>query len=460
MNAKQHSPGITEHLIGEVRQLAGAALPDDALEAARNSVMDWLGVTIAGADDAMVHSLIAAAREQGGSAQASVIWHGEQTSAAFAALINGSASDSLDFADSNQNMRGHSTPAVVATALAMAESRKLSGLQFLRGVIAGVEAECRVGLLVQKGLKPGFHPTGNIAPFGAAAAAAWLRDLPAEQWPHALGVVATQASGLHNSGGTMSKPFHSGKAAMNGVLSASLAAHGFTGRPNAIEASEGFLSTHSDSVGEELMRAADGRYLILDTTFKSHAACGLTHDTIDNILQAKREHSLSTDMISHIDIDVPVLHLRVCNIQQPASGLQAKFSLRVVAAMALLGEDTTDINAYTAALAARPDLVALRERITVNGRSELSSASLANIELADGRRISVSSDARKPVRDQALKGEAVSKKFLLLATPVLGRQAAESLHRLLATLQHLESIKPLVDGAAKRPAAIAPRLKG
>ena len=412
--------------------------------------MDWMGVTIAGADDALVRTLIAAAREQGGDPQASVIWHGERTSAALAALINGSASDSLDFADSNQNMRGHSTPAVVATALAMAESRKLTGLQFLRGVIAGVEAECRVGLLVQKGLKPGFHPTGNIAPFGATAAAAWLRELPLDRWPHALGVVATQASGLHNSGGTMSKPFHSGKAAMNGVLSASLAAHGFSARADAIEASEGFLSTHSDSVGEELMRSADGRYLILDTTFKTHAACGLTHDTIDNILQAKREHEVSAEKIRHIDIDVPVLHLRVCNIRAPATGLQAKFSLRAVAAMALLGDDTTDINAYTGALAARADLVALRDRITVNGREELKSASVANIELTDGRRICVRSDARKPTRDQALKREGVSRKFLLLVAPVLGAQATESLHRDITRLHELNSVMPLIDGAAKR----------
>ena len=455
MSGKETSQGITTHLIGQVHALAAANLPDDALEAARNSMMDWMGVTIAGADDAMVHSLIAAAREQGGTPQASVIWHGERTSASLAALVNGSASDSLDFADSNQNMRGHSTPAVVATALAMAESRRQSGLQFLRGVIAGVETECRVGLLVQKGLKPGFHPTGNIAPFGAAAAAAWLRDLPADRWPHALGVVATQASGLHNSGGTMSKPFHSGKAAMNGVLSASLAAHGFTGRANAIEASEGFLSTHSDSVGDELMRAADGRYLILDTTFKTHAACGLTHDTIDNILQAKREHGLSADSIRHIDIDVPVLHLRVCNIQEPVTGLQAKFSLRAVAAMALLGDDTTDIHAYTAGLAARPDLVALRDRTQVNGREELKAACVANIELADGRRISVRSDGRTPSRDQALKRTAVSRKFLQLVTPVLGSEAAARLHRDIIGLHTLDSVKPLIDGAARRATAAA-----
>ena len=125
MTSNATPPGITDHIISEARQLAGAELPVNALEAAENSVMDWLGVTIAGADDAMVHSLIASAREQGGHDQATVLWHGVRTSAALAALVNGSASDSLDFADSNPNMRGHSTAAVVAAALSMAEAHGL-----------------------------------------------------------------------------------------------------------------------------------------------------------------------------------------------------------------------------------------------------------------------------------------------------------------------------------------------
>lgn len=447
------STGITTHLIQQVRALAGASLTADIVQAAKNSVMDWLGVTIAGADDAMVHSLIAAAREQGGTPQATVIWHGERTSAAFAALINGSASDSLDFADSNPNMRGHSTPGVVATAFAMAESRNLSGMAFLRGVIAGVEMETRIGRLVHAGLKPGYHPTANIAPFGTAACAAWLRDLPLEQWTHALAVVATQATGLHNSGGTMSKPFHSGKAAMNGILSASLAAHGFTGNPLAIEASEGFLSTRSDSVGLDFMHAADGHYLITETTFKTHAACGMTHDTIDNLLQMKAENGVNVADIRKIDIDVPKVHLRVCNIQNPATGLQAKFSIRAVAAMTLIGDDTTDIATYTDALAARPDLVALRDRVTVTGRDELKTATITTLTLKDGQKLSLRSDARKPSRDPAESRDKVARKFMLLASPVIGSPAAQALRDAIARLDTLDSVMPLIRGALRTGAS-------
>jgi 2-methylcitrate dehydratase PrpD len=443
------STGITTHLIEQVRALAGASLPADIIQAAKNSVMDWLGVTIASADDAMVHSLIAAAREQGGTPQATVIWHGERTSAAFAALINGSASDSLDFADSNQNMRGHSTPGVVATAFAMAESRNLPGMAFLRGVIAGVEAETRIGRLVHAGLKPGYHPTANIAPFGTTACAAWLRDLPLEQWTHALAVVATQATGLHNSGGTMSKPFHSGKAAMNGILSASLAAHGFTGNPLAIEASEGFLSTRTDTVGEEFMRAADGHYLITETTFKTHAACGMTHDTIDNLLQLQREYALEATAIDRVDIEVPRVHLRVCNIQNPTTGLQVKFSLRAVAALTLLRGDTTDIGTYTDALAARPDLVAMRDRVTVTARDELKTATITTLTLKDGQKLSLRSDARKPSRDPVESREKVVRKFMMLTTPVIGQSSAQGLLDAINRLDSLESVAPLIRGAQR-----------
>ena len=103
------TPGLTEQIVSEVRALSSARLPDAVLQAARNCVLDWFAVTVAGADEPLVHSLTATAREQGGRASASIVWHGELTSEAFAALINGSAADALDFADSNPAMRGHST---------------------------------------------------------------------------------------------------------------------------------------------------------------------------------------------------------------------------------------------------------------------------------------------------------------------------------------------------------------
>src|SRR6185437_5514551 len=135
------------------------------------------------------------AREQGGNPLCTVIYHGERTSPAYAALINGSAGDALDFADSNLAMRGHTTPATVATALAVGEWKDISGVELLGAIVAGVETGCRVGTLVNfPFLKKGFHPTGNLVPFAATAAAAHILGLTPQQWTHALGVAATQAA--------------------------------------------------------------------------------------------------------------------------------------------------------------------------------------------------------------------------------------------------------------------------
>lgn len=442
---------VTRFLVEEVRRLC-ASPPEDVLAAARHCVLDWLACCLAGAEEPLVRPLIKTVDEYGGRPAATVLRHGLRTSAPFAALVNGSMSDALDFADSNQNMRGHSTPAVVAAALAMAESRGLSGRAFLAAVIAGIETETRVGVAMNRTLKPGWHPTGNIAPFGAAACAAMARGLDAARWTQALAIVATQTAGLHNSGGTMSKPFHSGKAAMNGILSASMAEHGFTGRADAIEASEGFITTRGGEQNIEALLATAGQYLIFDTTFKSHASCALTHETIDNLLHLKHEHDIGVSRVKRLTLQVPRLYLRVCNIHEPATGLQAKFSLRAVAAMALLGDDTTRIAAYNDQRMADAEMRALRSRIDVEPRDDLHYVSIARVELDDGRRLSVRSDQRPSSINEARDPGPVRRKFAALVTPVLGTEAAKRLESQVLGLERMDSVRPLLDLSMKNPA--------
>ena len=446
---------ITPFLVEEARRLSLRPLPPEVLDAARHCVLDWLAVSLAGAEQPLVAPLMQMAEEQGGKPISSVLRHGFKTSPAFAALINGSMSDALDFADSNQNMRGHSTPGVVAAALAMTESRNGSGADLLASIIAGVETETRIGVAMKRTLKPGWHPTGSIAPFGCAAAAARSRGLNDEQWIHALAIVATQAAGLHNSGGTMSKPFHSGKAAMNGILSASLAEHGFRGNPQAIEASEGFLSTRGEAVDPEGLLASSGKYLILETTFKSHAACALTHDTIDNLLYLMKEKGVTPAQVEKVEVQVPTLYLRVCNIDEPKTGLQAKFSLRAVAAMTLLGDDTTDINAYTDERMAVPEVRDMRRRMEVQPKDDLNYVSNTNVILKDGRTLTARNDVRPSSKNSAQEPGPVRRKFGMLVTPLLGREATQELEHRVLTLEKLESVKTLIELSLKAKQAAA-----
>ncbi|OGA27870.1 MAG: hypothetical protein A3I01_01950 [Betaproteobacteria bacterium RIFCSPLOWO2_02_FULL_65_24] len=438
---------ITAFLVSEVRKLAGHALPDDVLEMARHCLLDWFGIAIGGAREPLVLKLLEEAREQGGHAQSTVIWHGERTSAALAALVNGSAADALDFSDAHLAMRGHTTPAVVATSLVLAESRGASGREFLAAIVAGVEMECRVGLLVAPPyLRWGFHPTGNLAPFGATAAAAQLLGLEPDRWAHALGIAATQAAGLLASGGTMSKPFHSGKAATNGLLAARLAHRDFIARPDAIEAPEGFVDTHATGRHEDLLYGSAGRYLILDTIFKSHAACQLTHSSIENMLALQHDHAFKPEDVVRIELEVPTRHLGVCNIQEPRTGLEGKFSLRATAAMALLGDDTRDIAAYDAERMKSAELMALRDRVHVSPRDDLEGGtSNATIELKDGRRLSASTDTYKPLGNLELQLDIVSRKFFSLVAPVLGEKRAARLREAILETDRLPSVQPLIE---------------
>jgi len=437
---------VTEMLVEQVRAIDARSLPADVIEAARHSLLDWIGIAIAGAGEPLVGKLREEAREQGGHPLSTIVLHGERTSPAYAALINGSAADALDFSDANMAMRGHTTPAVVATALAVGEVRDISGLELLTAIVAGVEMECRVGTLVNfPYLRQGFHPTGNIAPFGATAAAAYLLGLDGKQWAHALGTAATQAAGLHTSGGTMCKPFHSGKAAANGLLSANLAKRDWIARENAIESGGGFIETHATGAHVDELRASAGRFFILDTIFKSHAACQLTHSTIENMLEFKNARDVSVADVESVDIHVPRFFLSICNIAKPITGLEAKFSLRAVAAMTLLGDDTRDIGAYTAESLKRDAFVQLQKRIQVTPSDELSGGvAVAHVRLTDGTEFFANNDCYRPLHDLLRQREMLVTKFRSLVSPVLGASRTEALLAQILDVDRLPSIRQLI----------------
>ena len=243
----------------------------------------------------------------------------------------------------------------------------------------------------------------------------------------------------------MSKPFHSGKAAMHGVMSANLASRGFIARPDAIEASEGFLYTHANAVDESALAVEPGRFLILDTIFKRHAACMLTHSSLDNMLALRGEQGVAPEQIREVKLEVHSSTLHVCNIQQPKTGLEAKFSFRVACAMALLGDDTADIDAYTAERATSPAVVSLRDRIGVTARDDLPGGTQrAIVTLQDGRTLTLDHDAYRPLGDLPRQRDIVARKFRSLVEPIAGSAVVGQLHESVYALPGAPDVTALV----------------
>jgi 2-methylcitrate dehydratase PrpD len=437
---------VTELLIEEARKVHEGSLPTEVREVAINCMLDWLAVSIAGAGEPLSRILVDEAREVGGFPAASIVVHGFRTSASSAALINAAQADVLDYSDTNLNMRGQPSAAVVAAALAQAEACGCSGTGLLTAVVIGIDMQCRIGLLVSGSLlQEGFHPTGTLTHFGTTAAAASLSGLHYDKWPHALGLAACQAAGILASGGTMAKPFHSGKAAMNGILSASLAARGFLSRPDALEASDGFIDTHASSVDEDAFLASRDRYLIVDTLVKAHAACFLTHSTIEAILALMRDNKIDASMVKTVALTVPTSHLSVCNIERPTTALEAKFSLRASAAITLLAYDTSDLSVYDESIVRDSRVVDLCTRVSVAEDPQMPhSASRVVLHLVDGRELVYTADTGKPlplVQQRML----LERKFNALVPPVIGQHRAEELRQAVLNIEDVRSANTLLE---------------
>ena len=421
------SQGLTRALAEQAKTLTYADLPDDVRKLARQCVIDYVACTLAGAQDDLASILLAEMAEQGGEPIATVIGHGERLPVLSAAVVNGAASHALDYDDVNLAMTGHPSVVLLSALLPLAEERGSPGRDVMTAFVAGYELQCRLGLALAPGHYNalGFHATGTLGSFGAAAACAHLLGLDAEKFAVALGIAGTQAAGLKSMFGTMCKPLHAGKAAYHGLLAARLARRGFTARQDIVECAQGFARTHSPDWHPERALAEPPRgFHILNNLFKYHAACYMTHAPIEAARKLREQHMLKPDQIERIRLALDETCDRICNIPAPRTGLEAKFSLRLTTAMALAGVDTGGLASYSEATAADPALVALRDKVEFDFRNGVSNT-VADMELVltDGRSVSTSYDSGVPAGDIDEQGRRIAEKFSSLAEPLIGTRA-------------------------------------
>jgi 2-methylcitrate dehydratase PrpD len=323
--------------------------------------------------------------------------------------------------------------------LALAEREDRCVSDALTAYVAGYETACRLAAAL--GPEPylrGLHATGTVGTIAAAAACARLLDLDEERTATALGVAASQAAGLKCNFGTMTKSLHAGRACQGGLLAAQLAARGFTANPGAVEAEQGFAAV---SGGERDVDAAladpPSGWHLRGNLFKHHASCFFTHSTIEGVRALKREHGLDAGEVERVAIHVSKVELGTCAIPEPATGLEVKFSLAHLAAMALLDRSTAAIDD---AAAADPEAVALRGHVVLVKDGEAGAPTRIEILLGDGSMLEAAVDVNAPETDLGAQRTRLSEKFAALAQPVLGPARAGEL---LAALQGTDGSVPV-----------------
>lgn len=323
-------------LIARTSEISGAAG-----DAAREALIDFTGCAIAGARHPSIADLCAALEASRGPA--AVIGRNGGTDALSAALINGYSGHALDYDDVHASVRGHTStvifPALLACAARLfAEGRRPSASLLIDASVIGVEVMGLLGLaLGPDHYEAGFHATSTLGAVGAAAACGKLIGLDEDQTAVAIGLAATQSSGLRVQFGSDGKPLHAGLAARNGLLSALLARSGFQGATAALDGPNGYLSVFKAGA-VALQRWGDPWQIVSPgLLFKTFPSCTASHGAAAAALVLRGEGGpFAIEDIEAITATFPPGGDAALVVRRPEIGSEGRFSVEYVIAVALL----------------------------------------------------------------------------------------------------------------------------
>ncbi|MFN9489234.1 MAG: MmgE/PrpD family protein [Betaproteobacteria bacterium] len=417
-------------------------------EAAR-ALLNWCGCAIGASRHETVDNLLAALLPFAGVPQAQILGRRERTDCLHAALANGVASHVFDFDDTHARAIHPSAP-VYPAILALAEWKKISGADLVHAFVLGVEAECRIGLSVfPEHYMIGWHITGTAGVFGAAAAAGKLLGLNEQQMAWALGIAATQSSGLREMFGSMCKSLHPGRAAQGGLAAALMAEKNFTSSEQGIEAKRGFGHVMSTKFDPSIITADWGRSWELSQNMYKPYACGLVvQGTIDGCIQLRNEQGLKPEMIESVDLRVSPIVFELTAKENPQTGLEGKFSVFHAAAVALHTGKAGEAQ-FSDASVLDPVTVALRRRVRIERDESIGRVqSHISIRTRDGRVLErhvvhALGTLERPMSDADLEA-----KFRGLAEGILDDRQADEVIRLCWDVEHLPDAGTIARAAA------------
>jgi len=423
------SKRYTQELAHSVLNTSADVIPDDVYLTTKACMLDSIGVGLAGSVDELVSIIEAVVTELGGASQASIIGRREQFSVADAALLNGAIIHTFDFDDMHLASSMHPSAPVFGAALATAEYVGASGLELLRASALGLEVCTRIGDAVNPAhYSGGWHATATLGHFGAVTAAAVLLGLNPGQLVYALGIAGTQAAGLKEPFGTMTKPLHAGHAARNGVVAAMLAKRGFTCADAILEGEKAFGAVMSKNADWD--RVIDGwgtRWTTLDILYKPHASSFCTQALIESTIELRNQHGLTIDNVAAVRGFISATSFNNAVIGNPKTGLEAKFSHTFAVAQALLYGKATQHD-YTDERVAEDDIQRVRERTVVEPRDDLRWP-MADVEIqtTDGRLVRYGVDLEERMKTAPQKWDLVSKKFVRIMKGVITEGQAKRL---------------------------------
>ncbi|MGY6251034.1 MmgE/PrpD family protein [Bosea thiooxidans] len=421
---------MTNPLIELAREAARwqrGPLPQPIEWAARRALLDWFATTLPGCVLPPATALLGALADERPAGGAICYVDGRSSSPRHAALLNATASHTVEFDDIFRDGGYHPGSSTVAAALALAQHRGLPAQQLHRAVVAGYEVGCRISLAIQPSHYAFWHTTATVGTIGAAVAGAVLLGCDATGIGHAIALASSFAGGHQQNlqGEGMAKALHPGHAADAGLLAAYAAAGGVTGSVDSLHAAKGFAAATSASPGDWAIALEGlGEWTPLTRmTVKAHGCCGHIFPALDGLRAMREATPFALEQVAAIHVDGYGATRSMCDRPAALSPQDARFSIQYcLAAQMVLG--AVRLDAFTSQALADTRIRALMPKITVAEDAELAAAyprkrqARLTVTLADGRRLEHFQAVRKGDPEAPLSDAELVTKFEELAGSV------------------------------------------
>jgi 2-methylcitrate dehydratase PrpD len=439
------TPGTTQRLAEFVVGLRYEAIPPEVIARVKRQCLDLFGVALAGFTEPAAAAARRFVERQRSTPESSVWGSAMRASAADSAFANGIAAHALDY-DDMWLPSVHPTAPTLPATLAVGESLAASGHDLLVAQLAAYEVMGKLSLAVSG--RAGWHPTAIFGTLGATTACAKLLGLDARQTAMAWGIASSEASGVEGHSGTMTKPFHAGQAARSGVVAALLAADGFTANEHVFDGGHGFFSAFYRDLPydpEKVTASLGDPYHIMSpgVGIKMYPAGYFMHQAFEAALELAQTHDLHLNDVREVEIGLR--HERNFNRPVIRSGLEGKFSLQYMAAMALLDRRLT-IESFEDAHALSAPVQEMLRRIRTHVDPTIPhdldvTYNPVTVRLVDGREYTAHQDLPRSHWRYPLPREEWLEKYRANAGRVLAPQRVERLRECVEQLETVADVR-------------------